>query len=90
MKRRTFKSRRKSTMAKIGRKTIRRARSRRRFKKAMPSLKHAVTLPVRRRFYMSFQDPHATFTVGVQRFHERDAQTSNTQVIGYSAATTHQ
>lgn len=49
-----YKSRRKSTYAKIGRKTIRRARRKRAWAKAMPSLKHSITLPCRRRVFMKF------------------------------------
>lgn len=62
---RRYTSRRKKSYAKIGRKTIRRTRRRRAFNKAMPSLKYGVLVPVRRRFNLAFQDPAATFTVGI-------------------------
>ncbi|AXH74448.1 MAG: hypothetical protein [Circoviridae sp.] len=62
-------SRRKKSLARIGRKTVRRARSRRRWNKAMPNLRHSIVIPVRQRVSLQFPNAGAdTFTLAIQRF----------------------
>lgn len=55
-------------MAKIGRKTVRRARRQRKWAKAMPNLKHSMVIPVRQRVTLNFPNGPNAQTIAINRF----------------------
>ena len=66
-------SRRKKAYSRIGRKTVRRARAKRSWNRAMPNLKHSVLIPVRTRVTLNYPNGSDASTFAIQRFRSSTA-----------------